>query len=266
MLKVYFSRRWLIPSIIIIAAMAVMARLGIWQLDRLQQRRASNAITIAQMNAPTLDLNTAQPISAQAISGMQYRKVVVTGTYDFSQQVGLRNQVNGDTLGVHLLTPLHISGTSQTILIDRGWVPEPDFETGNLAKYDEPGSIQVSGVIETSIDYSFLGFRSDPAYTPGQHLSGFNSPDVARVSRQIPYPVLPVYILQTPDPAWTGLPKRTDANIVISDGPHLSYAIQWFSFALILGSGYFIFVRRTETTPQELRPDIPDRRARTHNS
>lgn len=244
MFKVFFSRRWLLPTLFVILVMGVMVRLGIWQLDRLQQRRANNVRLLEQVNALTLDLNASQPISPNALAGMQYRKVTARGVYDFSQQVALRNQVNGNNLGVHLLTPLHIAGTDQSILVDRGWIPEQDFDSGSLAKYDQPGTVQVSGIIQASQDYSFLGLRRDPAPAPGMHLAGFISPNVQRISQQISYPLLPAYIQQTPDPAWTGLPVRADANIQINDGPHLNYAVQWFSFTLILGAGYVILVRR----------------------
>ena len=35
------SRRWIIPTILVIVGMIVLARLGIWQLDRLQQKRTT---------------------------------------------------------------------------------------------------------------------------------------------------------------------------------------------------------------------------------
>ena len=37
-----FSRRWIPATILVIVGMMITARLGIWQLDRLEQRRAFN--------------------------------------------------------------------------------------------------------------------------------------------------------------------------------------------------------------------------------
>ena len=42
----------------------------------------------------------------------------------------------------------------------------------------------------------------------------------------------PVYIRQAPDAALPRFPRRLEP-IPIDDGPHLSYAIQWFAFALM---------------------------------
>ena len=60
---------------------------------------------------------------------------------------------------------------------------------------------------------------------------------------QMPYELLPFYILQAP----TGNeapPFRQKPEIDLSEGPHLSYAIQWFLFTLILGGGYLFLVRK----------------------
>jgi surfeit locus 1 family protein len=247
-LKILFSRRLLIPTLLVISAIGVMARLGIWQLDRLTQRRAQNAIEAAQLNAPLLDLNQAltgaAPTPIDSIVGMQYRSVVVRGSYEFSRQVGLRNQVWSDQLGYDLLTPLRISGSGQIVLIDRGWIPREDFESGRLAQYDEPGEVTVQGVILDSQVYSALGHNQDPVFDPARRTTAFFAANPIRIGQEMAYSLLPVYIQQIPDPARSGLPYRKAFNLVLNDGPHLSYAIQWFFFALVLGVGYPILVRR----------------------
>jgi len=59
-------------------------------------------------------------------------------------------------------------------------------------------------------------------------------------------PMLPAYIQQAPDPTWTSLPRRTQPELDLSEGPHLGYAFQWFIFAAILGIGYPFFINRRE--------------------
>lgn len=247
-IKMLFSRKLILPTLLVLAAMAGMARLGIWQLDRLTQRRASNAVIAAQLNAPPLDLNqglaATAPVTGASLTGMQYRQVMVRGTYDFSQQVGLRNQVWGDQFGYDLLAPLHITGTNQVVLVNRGWVPLADFEAGKLSQYDESGEIIIRGVILDSQIHPSLGRMQDPPYDPSRRMNAFYIANMGRIGQELPYPLLPVYIQQTPDPAWAGPPYRVPFNLVLSDGPHLSYAIQWLCFALILGIGYPILVKK----------------------
>lgn len=261
LIKQLFSRKRILPTLLVLAGMAVMARLGVWQLDRLAQRRANNARVLVQVSQPPLDLNTAplQDSAWQAsLVDMQYRKAVVTGEYDFSQQVVLKDQIWQNQVGVHLLTPFHISGSNQVILVDRGWIPQSDFSTGALGKYDQAGVLTVTGVIRDSQNNSFLGLRADPKPAPGQDkLTALYNPNIPLIAGQVPYPLLPVYIQQAPDPALTSLPFRSQPSLDLSDGPHLSYAIQWFSFTIILGVGYLFLVRHEIRGKETISDDKP---------
>jgi surfeit locus 1 family protein len=256
MILTLFSRRWLLATILVLAAAAVMVRLGIWQLDRLAQRRAFNTRVEAEIAQPPLDFNQAGNIPA-GLPAMEYRKVVATGEYDFSQQVVLKNQANGNQLGVDLLTPLKIGGTGQAILVNRGWVPaDPNDPSGlgDWKQYNETGKVTVQGVIRQSQSSLLFGLRSDPVPAPGEpRLLAWNFPNVPGISRQVPYPLLPVYIQQSPDASNSGLPVRSQPQLDLSDGPHLGYAIQWFSFALFLVIGYPFFVHRQEMNKKLLR-------------
>lgn len=245
MIKLIFSRKWLIATILVIIAMAVMARLGKWQLDRLAQRRAFNARVQEQIDAPRLTLH-GDAINAD-LTNMEYRKVLVTGEYDNSQEIAIRNQTLNGQWGVNLVTPLRIDGSDQYILVNRGWIPGDDYQNGDWSKYDETGQVTVQGVIRYSQDKADFGFRRDPVPKPGEPpLKTWNFVNIPGLSQQIPYHLLPVYIQQAPDPAWTGLPFRTQPTLDLSEGPHMSYALQWFSFAIILGIGYPIFIRKRE--------------------
>lgn len=253
--KMMFSRRWLLATLLVILGMAVLARLGKWQLDRLAQRRAFNASVRAQINAPALDLSGSALLDD--LVSMEYRKVSVTGEYDFSQQVALRNQVEGSMWGVHLITPLRIQGTSKMVLVDRGWIPAQDFESGDWSKFNEPGQVTVRGVIRDSQSKADMGLRIDPTLAPGQTgLKAWNFVNISRISQQVSMPILPVYIQEAPDPSWTGQPIRTQPQLDLSDGPHLSYAIQWFSFALLLGGGYPFFILHQERKEKEREEEV----------
>jgi surfeit locus 1 family protein len=64
------------------------------------------------------------------------------------------------------------------------------------------------------------------------------------IATHLPYDLLPVYLIQAPDVEQDSPPNRAIPQIEISEGPHLSYAIQWFTFATILLLGYPFFVNR----------------------
>ncbi len=57
-LRRMFSRRWLLTTLLVFLGTALCIRLGIWQLDRLEQRRAFNAQVTSMRAMPLLDLNS----------------------------------------------------------------------------------------------------------------------------------------------------------------------------------------------------------------
>jgi surfeit locus 1 family protein len=245
-----FSRRWLLATLLVVAGTAVLIRLGIWQLDRLDQRRAFNARVLAQQSQPVLILD-AQSLSADHddFYDMEYRPVTVHGTYDFTYEVALRNQAYESRYGLHLLTPLRIEGTDWYVIIDRGWVPleglESDLTAESWQPYAEPGLVTVSGILRRAQPRSDYNMFPDP---PGELLV-WNLADIARMAEQMPFTLLQTaYVQQAPDLTYEGLPARSQPDLDLSEGPHFSYALQWFSFAALLFFGYPFFVLREERT------------------
>lgn len=237
------GRRWVLTTLLVITAVGVLIRLGLWQLDRLQQRRAFNARVIAQQKAEPLTLDSST-LDADLLN-MEYRAVIVTGQYDFSQQVVLRNQVWTNQPGVHLLTPLVISGTNRAVLVDRGWIPQEDAAPDKRGKYDEPGVITVRGVLRRPQTKPDFGGVPDPPLAPGQtRLDAWNIVNLERIRQQVNVPLLAVYVQQAPDAERTAPPYPTAPKLDLSEGSHFSYALQWFTFAAILAIGYPVYVRR----------------------
>jgi surfeit locus 1 family protein len=233
----FFSRRWWFASLLVIAATLVMARLGIWQLDRLEQRRAFNAQVAAARAQTLLDLNQGVP---GGIHGMEWRAVQMTGEYDFANQVAVRNQYYGNAYGYHLLTPLLSQGTA--VLVDRGWIP------ADGRKYDEPGIVTVTGQVRLGQAKPALGGVADALPADGKPLAVWNNADVEKIVPQMPYPMLTVYIQPAADPADTAAPIPYQPEIELTEGPHFGYALQWFTFATILLAGYPFFIRKQEST------------------
>jgi len=240
-----FSRQWWKSTILVIAAVVVMVRLGFWQLDRLEQRKVFNARVEAQLAESPLEL-TNQNLNLELFN-MEYRSAVVSGEYDHERQVVLRNQDWQGRLGVHLLTPLMISGGEEAILVDRGWVPYEDFTGDNLSQYDDPGLVEVEGAIRRSQSKPLIGGRADQAPGLGEDpLKAWYWINIDDISRQFPYELLPVYQVSSPDLIEEQMPYRSEEELDLSEGSHLGYAFQWFTFAAILGIGYSIYVRKEE--------------------
>ncbi|MEW6403531.1 MAG: SURF1 family protein, partial [Chloroflexota bacterium] len=228
-LKSMFSRRWLLTTLLIFVGTAVCIRLGIWQLDRLEQRRAFNNQVITMRAMPALDLTVENP---NDLTSMEWRQVTVRGEYDFENQIALRNQYYGSEYGYHLITPLLLVD-GRAVLVDRGWVPaDGNAAPSDWRKYDEPGPAHVTGQIRLGQGKPAIGGVADAIPENGERLEIWNNLDLARISRQSPHPLLPVYIQPNVDPGDTDPPIPFQPQIELTEGSHFGYALQWFTFAL----------------------------------
>ena len=239
----FFSRRWWLATLLVIAGTLVLIRLGMWQLDRLQQRRAFNAQVQSARSESVLDLNEEVPPN---ISEMEWRPVQFAGEYDFANQVALRNQYYGTQYGYHLLTPLHSNGTA--VLVDRGWIPaDGNSASPDWRKYDEAGPVLVKGQIRLGQGKPAVGGVADALPEDGSTLDIWNNADVEKIAGQLPYPILRIYIQPNSDASDTEPPIPYQPEVDLTEGPHLGYAMQWFTFAAILFLGYPYYVRKQES-------------------
>jgi surfeit locus 1 family protein len=242
MLRFFLRPRWLLATVLVIGGAVFTFRMGLWQLDRLAQRRAFNERVLAQIAAERLDLNVDLPSD---LYEMEYRKVTVRGRYDFSQEVLLRNQVWENRLGFRVLTPLQIEGRAEAVLVDRGWIPYEQSAPELRSAFAETGLVTVNGVLRRPQSQPDFGGIADPTLSPGQNrLDAWNIVNLERIQQQVNLPLLPMYVQQAADEAWVGPPYRSLALPEISEGSHLGYAIQWFSFSVLLLVGFPFYLRR----------------------
>ncbi len=232
-----FARRWLLTTLLVLIASGVMVRLGFWQLDRLHQKRTLIAQTLKVIQADPWHL-TGEEMDLDA-RAWQHRRAIATGSYDFDHQVVLKNQLYQEQPGYHLLTPFRLAGSDRAVLVDRGWIPA-STDLQDLSPFDESDVHQVEGRIEPSAT------RPPAATLPATPQQTWYRVDIEGIQKQIPYPLLPFYLALTPGPGDPELPWRDPPEIVLDQGPHLGYAIQWFLFAILVPIIYGVQVRRME--------------------
>jgi surfeit locus 1 family protein len=243
--------RWIGFLIVGLILAILFTSLGFWQLSRLEQRRANNALLtsrLAEQPQPLLDLikNYRTDVSIFDASSIAYRPTTVTGHYDTTHEVLLRTTDNYQGQpGFYILTPLVLEN-NQAVLVMRGWVPF-ELNTPPVKEATPPEeNITVEGMVylETKRPTGFLSSLT-PKDPPGK-LSITAYTDTTRLAEQMPYDLLSLYVRlenQTPPQADT-LPLKPE-GLELSQGSHLGYAIQWFAFTAIGITGYILLIRRT---------------------
>jgi cytochrome oxidase assembly protein ShyY1 len=225
------SRRAAVTVIIAVLVAATCVNLGLWQLRRLDERRA--------LNAKILDRRSATPLTIQGVPGNAaadpYRPAAAQGTYDIEHEVLVYGRNLDGEAGHHVVTPLLLPGGG-AILVVRGWVP---FAMR---------SVPVRGAAPPANEVRVRGFlapdEGDGSVAPDAD-GIVRVLDVRGIASSLPYDVFPLPLRladQTPpQPGSLPIPVPPPE---LSEGPHLSYAIQWFCFALVALVGAVILLWR----------------------
>jgi surfeit locus 1 family protein len=219
-----------LAAIFAIVTAAFFARLGVWQLHRLSERRTRNSALEMRLRTPAVPLSRLPADSA----GAHWRRAVVRGRYEFDHQIVLSGRTHDGSPGVWILTPLHPDSGGPAILVNRGWVYSPDAATVDLGKWDEPPRATVSGYVEDFV-------RGGPGISRlPSHPNAWTRLDARELSSAFPFPIAPYYLVALDTLAETrrmnGVASNTPVRLdlpVMDDGPHLNYAIQWFTFAVV---------------------------------
>jgi surfeit locus 1 family protein len=225
------ARRLTLLALALVAA--VFVRLGFWQLSRLEDRQAANRAAAAARAEPPRQLGVGTDWTAAELNE---RWVEATGEFDHAHEVVLRGQALQGTPGVLVVTPLRLATGDSAVLVLRGFVPSADAVRAEIDSLREPGRVRVRG-LATSIASGGGQPVEHAGRTTWAHL------DLDALRARLPYPVLPVLLRQAPDSGLPALPRRLPPP-ELSDGPHLSYAIQWFAFAVMAVAFGVLVVRK----------------------
>jgi surfeit locus 1 family protein len=237
------SNRMVVLTLVALAVAAVCVRLGIWQLHRLSDRRAFNAEVRSGLAAAPLSLERVLPPGdTSADRDLAFRPVTATGRYEPEAETILYGRANQGQAGSGVLTPLELPD-GRAVIVDRGWVPA-DAGGPPVAGAEPPGGT-------VSIEAVLLPFEASSDGT-GAVPDTISKVDLGLLRRRVDAPLLPMYVqLRSQTPAQPGRFPVPAALPELGEGPHFSYAIQWFSFATIAIVGCAVLLRRELRERQE---------------
>jgi surfeit locus 1 family protein len=223
--------RSLAVAVAVIAAAAVCARLGFWQVSRLGQKRALNAEFRRTMSRPPAVVGDVRRLP----DSLLHRPVAVRGTYDGRHHVLLSGMSHQGEPGVHVVTPLVAEGDSVAVLVDRGWLPAPDGVSAR--PQDAPalggrGVRTVTGIADTLTRMPGMGalrpLEADSVIVYSAEELAWDS-----LAARLPYRLARFVVRELPSADAARLPVR-EAPEPYDESMHLIYAVQWFAFAVIL--------------------------------
>lgn len=223
---------------VLLAVIGVLVALGCfrlskWQMDRLAQRRARNALLAERQAAAPVPLTAIPSDTARG----HYRRVTVTGVFDYNRELALALRSREGSPGVYLLTPLRLSDGS-TVLTNRGWVYAPDGMDVDFARWREDDSVTVEGFLDT-----YVAPRGRVTLEGRPQLVRRLVRDSLLQRLRVKGTLFPYVVVMTNhSPVESAAPARLTPP-PLSDGPHLSYAFQWGIFGLIALVGMGLAVR-----------------------
>lgn len=213
------------PFLLLFVPACVCVGLGLWQLDRAEQKRQLARELSERAAAAPLEIGDAI-LEPEAV---RYRRVVVRGQFERDGQVFIENRHHAGKVGFHVVTSLKIGGSERRVLVNRGWVPAMDAAVPEEA-------VTVHGVADVpSAPALVLHGNDEIARQWGQRWPYLTLPLFAAT---VSYPLQSIVVLQDPDDP-NGFARYWPREFP-KEGMHLGYALQWFAFALI---GFVLFVR-----------------------
>lgn len=196
-MKIYFSPRVTVIGLLLIAG---MLRASYWQWERhlsKQEYIARMGERLAEEPAPLLDILGSGPGSAEELA---YRRVTVSGTYDFEHEMVLRNRRLDEESGVYILTPLRLAGSDRVVIVNRGFIPL-QYQT-DRSRFRGATEATLLTLVKEPLTRRLFAPSDPPTGGGAPWVDAWLRVDLAKMQAQLPYPIEPFYleIMNTSDP------------------------------------------------------------------
>jgi len=136
--------KWILSHVLVLTLILVMINLCLWQVRRLDEKKHRNALIVSQTKVPPVSLESLATLGPHQV---EYRQVTISGHFDTSKEVAVKNRTFNGAPGRDLVTPLIPSDGGRAILVLRGWIPQAVSDTSAPFEEVAPprGSVTVTG-------------------------------------------------------------------------------------------------------------------------
>ena len=230
MFKILLRPRWIILTFLLAILIYLFIELSGWQFDRYHQRIDRNKDFITAVAGVPIPIENVSQLN----NLKQWGKVSLSGQYLDAESKLVRKRYLKNSLGFWVLTPFQLAN-KEIILVNRGWIPSANSSTSELAIPNSPTQqVLIEGYLQP-----MEKFKENPADLPSNQINDIN---IEKFQGNI----YPNYYIQL----GKSNPAEKDIGIIylpeVSNGPHLSYAIQWILFALLLPIGWYVLLKNED--------------------
>jgi len=248
-LRTALKPRWLVLLVLALGLATVMAGLGQWQLDRARENSRRETVQAAA-SRPAVPLTELLAPRRSFTNAQADRPVTVTGRWDAAHQLLVDGRYLDGVRGWWVLTPLVLDDGSAVAVV-RGWVPSPTDPAADPGAVGG-GDVQVAGVLrpgEPPVD-------REPGAGTGLPPGQLDGVDLTQLVQRWPQKLYTGYVVLTGEvaaqvagqapAAATAVPRLVPPTAPSNQSvawQNLSYALQWFVFAVFLLLLWYRLVR-----------------------
>lgn len=221
---------WLVALCVLLTVLG-LGRLGVWQLGRAAEKVEAQRALDAELreNAPALESLPGYPAPDPAETELANRHVSLSGEYLNERTILISAEFFNSQIGYGVVTPFRLASDGRLVLVSRGWT------TGHLAPGTPPFLGEVEGPVEITGQIHLpdaRGRQFDSQIDAREWPLAVRSLDFDILSEIFAEPLFPFEIRLTENQ--TGTLARHWPAVNIDVNQNLFYAVQWFSFALLV--------------------------------
>ena len=220
--------KWLLSHLFALSLIVGFISLGFWQLRRLDERRERNELIEARADRAPVDV---VDLVDDRPGDVHYRAVTVHGRSIADATVLIDNRSSGGQPGAWVLTPVNVDGDRE-VLVNRGFAPYGEQNAVAVPPWSD--EVTVAGIVELEAT------RACPGGPVENDRPRYPCIDISSISDDVAVRLAPFVVRL----------EKTDDDLLpapapeLGEGPHRSYAVQWFIFTAIGIVGYALILRK----------------------
>lgn len=226
----------LLPTILAIAALAILIGLGTWQLQRKAWKDGLLAQIAERMTAAPVPFDEALT-RARKGEDLEYTRVSVAGRWLPAREWHLWTPTTAGP-GWHVYAPL-VTSAGPIVIINRGFVPDARRDPATRPEPDQQGDVQIVGLLrKPEVKGMFT-----PDNAPDRNAWYWRDLDgmANALPANVRSAVAPFFLDAEKSPA--AAPLAPEGGVTRLDIPnnHLQYALTWYGLAATLVGVYTAF-------------------------